>query len=267
MYSKASSPQSIGGLLDDAFKLYRAAFSKVIGISAMSAGLALIPLIVVFFLPQDPTGMTTFWVAMVVTYLLFAIVGSALLASMVLSLHSVHIGQPQSVSACLKGGTSKLWAVLLASILYGLAVAGGALLLLIPGIIFMLSLALYSIAIVVDDTPGSSALGVSHRLVWGNWWRTAAVLGVMGILWFVLVMMIGFVAGVAMAIVIPELDPAVDSMDSMFAIQFVFNLLQQIIQALVAPLMYGTMVVMYHDLKMRKEGIDLEARIDSLETA
>ena len=53
-----------------------------------------------------------------------------------------------------------------------------AVLLIIPGIILMVSLLLCYPTALFDNKGPVSALSESHRLVWGNWWRTFVMLSV-----------------------------------------------------------------------------------------
>ena len=63
-------------------------------------------------------------------------------------------------------------------ILFTLAVMIGTLLLIIPGLILMVSLLLCFPTALFDRQGPGFRLTESHRLVWGNWWRTAAILSV-----------------------------------------------------------------------------------------
>ena len=83
-------------------------------------------------------------------------------------------------------GMRRLLPVILASLLYGLAVLGGSLLVIIPGIIVWLSLAFYALCITLEGDGIIESLRHSHRLVWGNWWRTAMIGSVVLVVYYVL---------------------------------------------------------------------------------
>ena len=87
------------------------------------------------------------------------------------------------ISNCYQGRASKptrdeiiealdiLWPVILSSILAGLAVLGGFVLLIIPGIIFSTWFAFVIYAVALDGEKNTAALRASKRLVTGRWWE------------------------------------------------------------------------------------------------
>ena len=70
----------------------------------------------------------------------------------------------------LKTNVSLILPAALVSILTGLAVFGGFLLLIVPGIIFAMWFAFSLYALLLDDKHGTEALKYSKQLVNGRWW-------------------------------------------------------------------------------------------------
>jgi hypothetical protein len=149
--------------------------------------------------------------------------------------------------------------LLVLTVLLVLAIGIGCVLLLIPGLILMVSLMLsWNLAVLEKKGPVAALTG-SHNLVWGNWWRTAAILTVGFIIVFVLYMAAGLVMGVV-AGVLGHNDPLFATMVSGLLVGVLMSLV-------VTPFYVAMMIAIYWDLKLRKEGGDLAARVGALGTA
>jgi hypothetical protein len=142
-------------------------------------------------------------------------------------------------------GIARLGSLLLVSALVWLSVTAGCLLLVLPGIYVGVQLAASIPALVVEGRRGRSALARSWRLVEGQWWHA---FGTIVLAWLVL----GLVSAVIKVVVHAVTGP--------------FGLGGWLVQALpvaVAALLlvpYGAavLVVLYLDLRARKERVDLE---------
>jgi uncharacterized membrane protein len=170
---------------------------------------------------------------------------------LIAKLGAVTQGMPIGLGVALIRGLKVFFPLLLATILYVLAVTVGMVLLIIPGLILMLSLIFYSYAIVLDGEGPIASLKTSHRLVWGNWWRTAVVLTVAVLIVYVL--MIG--ATLPLTFLLIGSEPTT----MLSLIELIMNL----VYALLTPLILAMFIVIYQDLKVRKGGLDLAARIEA----
>ena len=175
MFALATQPQSIGKTLDSGFKLFFAGFKKVFFLALVAA--------LISHLPQmfmGPLLSTTGPEASSVG-LLFAVMFGAMVLSLVfntavlsrLSLTGFGTGSGKGASDDTFGrsisiGFKYLLPILFASILYGLAVAGGMVLLIIPGLFLMVSMYLYMPVIVVEGKGPFEALKRSFNLVAGR---------------------------------------------------------------------------------------------------
>ncbi len=79
---------------------------------------------------------------------------------------------PKPAKEELKGVARLIWPAIFTSILGGLAVLGGIILLIIPGIIFSVWFAFGTYAVAMDGKRGAEALSWSKNLVKGRWWAT-----------------------------------------------------------------------------------------------
>lgn len=267
MAMQPAQPQSIGGVLDASFQLYKASIGSLLPLSVLLV-LATAPALFLAMqssaVPnaEDPMAALAvfndpkYWLANLVSMIVSTLVTGA----MYVKQQSIARGEELGLGSALQTSFGRLLWQVLALILFGVAVAVGLLLLLVPGFILMLSLMLCWILVVLEGKGPVDALVGSHRLVWGNWWRTAAILTVGFIILMVLYMAIALLVGLAM--------PFVGLNDDPFMVAFVSGfIINGIIYLLVMPYYTGLLLSIYWDLKLRKEGGDLAARVGALGAA
>lgn len=249
MYQAATSPQSIGGVLDDGFRLFRASLPQVVVLAFVGTLVGQVPNMLV----AEP-------MADVGTMVLVAVVASLVLSlgfygAVVGRINGVAQQQPLSLGEALLLGLRRLLPLLAVTILYMIILILGFLLLLIPGIIFGLSL-MFSFYIVLLEGKGPLAgLAESHRLVWGNWWRTLVIVSVASVIVLAAYLLVLFAVGIVFA-----MGDSADFDERLRIVEMVFT---PVLGAVAGPLFYALSLAAYHDLKLRRSGADLEARLDS----
>ena len=139
-----------------------------------------------------------------------------------------------------------------------LAVIGGFIALVIPGLILSLSLLLAPYLVITDGLGPIAALNQSHKLVWGNWWRTAGIFTVLIFIVFAAYFLMGLLGTL-------QLVFGTDGADS--NLTFVAYILVPMMSALISPLIYAFTMSILNDLKLRREGADLDARMGEIENA
>lgn len=269
MAIQPTQPQGIGGVLDTAFQLYKATLGAVWPISLLLAVVGMPPTLYVLFsgapLPDldsdefdlltalgsnDPIssaiglvcGILTMWV----------------LGALYLKQRAGGVDEELSMGDALKAAGAKLAPVLGSTVLFVIALVVGLILLVIPGLILMVSLMLYMQLVLFDDKGPVEALTSSHKLIWGNWWRSTAILSVA----FILVLVIFMAVGVVSAVAAPFLGIAIEDFVVIALVgELVFNALFNL---LFMPFLSAVMIALYWDLKLRKEGGDLAARVNAL---
>ncbi len=265
MYSLPSEPGSIGHTLDAGFKLYVVSFKQVLVLGILAAISLTVPLHVLILaaatLPQ--TGATP-GVAKIVTsvvgFIACMLLYMCFYLAIICRVGGIAYGQSIALGACMTTGLRRLFAVIVATILYSLAVMGGFLVLIIPGLILWVSLIFYTFCIILEGDGMLESLRHSHRLVWGNWWRTFVICSVFFIVYYV----------IYLAIQVPFL--IVDQI--VFSTEFgtvpgfgaaILSMFGDIVATVITfPLMAAVFVAVFHDLKLRTEGQDLEARVEAL---
>jgi hypothetical protein len=268
MSIQPSQPQSIGGVLDTTFQLYKASLVKLIPLSLLMVIASSLQYIYVFARgganPSDPLAMLNlmqgwgYWLS-----LLGGMIGSTwILSAAYLKIAAIGTGGDLGIGSALQATLTRLPALFLMVILFTLALMLGTLLLIIPGLILMVSLVLCFPAALFDDKGPVSALSESHRLVWGNWWRTAVMLTV----GLIIIVVIYVVAGLIVGIVAPVLIGGGVEDAALFALVSVL-LIVVFMSLLLTPFYISLAIAIYWDLKLRKDGGDLAARAGALNPA
>lgn len=203
--------------------------------------------------PANPFGQFTVGIA--IAFFLAMLLSAVIYGALIALIDGVAKSQPLSMSQAFAVGLQRFFPLAICGLLYSLAVVLGMIALIIPGIILSITLLFGVYAVVTDNLGPIAALKYSHNLVWGNWWRTAAVVFVATFILIVGMMLVGALSGVALAMG-GTVEP-----DS-FQTSAIFNfIVVPLISALLAPLFYTFAMAAYNDLKLRRDGADLAARI------
>jgi len=167
-----------------------------------------------------------------------AVITAALLQAVILRASAqAVVGDPVDVGASYKWGLRKIGPVIWISILVGLIVAGGLILFIIPGIIFMVLLSVAIPALVVENQRGTGALSRSWNLVKGDWWRVLGIIVVTSIITNVVGNILGAIGG--------------NSLIGMW-------ITDAIAQIITGPFTALVSILLYLDLRARKEGLTVE---------
>ncbi|ASF45294.1 hypothetical protein [Methylovulum psychrotolerans] len=249
MQMLADEPVSLAKILDISIKLYVASFTKWIGFSTV---LGVLSLGFNWFIKQyigpgaDASALAEGGTVLLLAIVAVTLCSSVSYAAIVYRLDNTAHQRQDSFMEALQLGIKKTPSLLLAGFLYMLAVSVGTLLLLVPGIILSLSLLFHINFIVLDAKKAYGSLKASYALVKGSWWRTAGVLTVPMVLlllfYFILIMLLGFIVKFA------GIDGIAELIINLFSIAS-------------TPFFLTVLYVQFHDLKLRKSGADLAARL------
>lgn len=274
MAIQPSQPQGVGGVLDTAFQLYKASLAVVWPISLLLAIVGMPPTLYWIFSgrpqpdatdiaasigfnlgfdPTDPIGS--------IIGLLSGVLTMWVMSALYLKQRAVGVDELLGIGDSLKIALTRLGPLIGASILFVLAVVVGLILLLVPGFILMVSLMMYMALLLFENKGAVDSLTGSHKLVWGNWWRSSAVFTVA----LILVTVIFIALGVVFAIAAPLVGLATQDIVMVTLVgELVFN---AAFNLLLMPFFTAVMIALYWDLKLRKEGGDLAARVNALNAA
>jgi hypothetical protein len=256
MYQRPDAPLSIGGVLDDGFRLLKSSFGKLFLLALISSFFGQIPNYFIGGTPAEQLEAVTStalpWLG--ISFLLSLIFYGALIARV----QAVANGENLSMGGAIGVGAGRFFPMLACFILYSLAVAAGILALVIPGIILSLSLIFAPYLVITDRLGPVAAIKRSHNLVWGNWWRTAGILTVV----IFIIIAAYFLMGLLAALQAAFGTGGADGGPSFFV--YIFAALMA---AIISPLVYAFSMSILNDLKLRKEGADLDARMGEIENA
>ena len=249
--------RGIGEILSTAFEIYKSNAASLL----MIVAIVVVPLTFlsafiggVVFAPEtetvtvlgeslDTTSARTAGAAIIVallTALIGVVISAVLQAAIMRGAAQGSIGDPVDVDASYKWGFARFGSVILISILVGLAVAGGLILLVIPGLIFAVMFSVAIPALVVENLRGTEAMSRSWNLVKGHFWHAVGVIILAAIIAAVVGGIIGAVGGAIS--------------DNWFVV-WIFQAIAQIITA---PFSAIVSVLLYLDLRARREALSAE---------
>jgi hypothetical protein len=258
-----AAPQSVSRLLDAGFGLYRHVLRPVLPLSALVALVAQVPQL----LQHQLVGATAagdlapLLVVLVPGIVAWLVLYLASYNGLLQALDALARDQPAPTPAgALRSGLARALPAFGAGLLYVLAMIVGLVLLVVPGLIVMISLVYAWFLVVLDGRGPLEGLAGSHRLVWGNWWRTAGVLTIAGVIYSVPVAVISGVVGVMAAMIGMR---GGDVQQAVAAMTLPLVLVQIVASTLLLPMLLSMMLVLFRDLQLRKSGSDLAARAEA----
>ena len=234
-------PLKTGEILDGAITLMRRQFGVLFGIAVVCEGL---PAVLDIYI--DLTGGSAAQPGLALLERLLNLFGTMLVTGATVSAVSeAYLGRTPGLGDSLRHGLSKLGFIFSASIVSGLLAGLATLALVIPGIVVFCG---YSVvAQVAALEPLKSGTDALRR----SWMLTKGFKAKAFVLWIVAIVLIaalalggGLLGGLAAA-VNPALEP-------------VSTVLLAILLLLYYPLLTCVFTLFYYDLRVRKEGFDLE---------
>ena len=167
-----------------------------------------------------------------------------LTAALATAAASCYLGRPMTPGRAWRATMRRFWAVLGLGFLRLVITGVGVVLFMVPGIFLYIRLLVAPVALVVEGAGPVSALERSWRLTSGQWWRTCGVevlKGLMAGFGYLLielpVILLGIVSGPVGWLLLATGG--------------------SLVQVLVAPFLVAVTVVVYFDLRIRKEAFDL----------
>lgn len=145
-----------------------------------------------------------------------------------------------------RSGTAAL-VLLLVLAVFGLMVVVG-----LAALFFLIRFLLTTQAIVLEGQGPLAGLRRSWRLVSGSFWRTSGVVVLMGILTYLVSAMPAAIASFALTL------SGGSPLDNLVRNQAITTLLAQVGLIIALPLQLSVYTLLYYDLRVRKEGYDLE---------
>ena len=175
-------------LFQESITLFLTNFKYLLKFWSVSVGLwflSLLPLILAFlflgfkfYKNLEPPTNPQFTVILLMTFsiIFFIVLSLWLTSASLIQTKSIIENQKLAIKQILGQGWKIVGKILVTGLLTGLAVAGGFLLLIIPGFIFSYWFAFTSQIVVIENLSGTAALKRSKQLVKGRFWKTVSYL-------------------------------------------------------------------------------------------
>jgi hypothetical protein len=254
-------PLEIGDLLDETFRMYRRHFLLFAGISVILAipSAALIGLVFASLSSVvGETGQTDF--AAFTPFL--ESLGAAVIVSLVIlpftqgavmyAACESALGRPVTAGGVFMGVLRRYFPLLGYWLLFALTGYLAAALCLVPLVLWAWVFVLWSVAtpaMFVENIGLGAAMSRSRYLVQGRWWRTFLVLLLMVVVWYLSRVALGAFLQLGQVLLTIVLSPFIVSAIALAG--------SQLVGALVTPVLQITIVLIYFDLRVRREALDL----------
>ena len=254
-------PLTLGEILDRTFTMFRRHFPLWVGITAVPQLLALaVELMRTFW--EGPKG-TSLNLGFSLAALLFSVVVLlvAIIAALFgqaatfLAVNDFYLNRPVSVSECLRRAWREIGTVFGVGLLNALAVIAGLIALIIPGIYILCRTIVSVPAALVEQRGPSDALSRSWKLTRGQ----ASRAFVMFLLYFVLSIAAGLLFQLPLTIATAVYKHNAGVLQVWTALTQVGD---AIVNIVVSPILLIATSIFYFDLRVRKEGFDLQFMLD-----
>lgn len=269
----ALRPLRVGEILDVAIKLYRANFATLVRIVLFVT----VPsqILVALVRASAPSDFQTtssgfgssstiestdidgkrfaaYAVGLALVSFIGLIMGEIASAGCFRAIGGAYLGEEQTWRGSLRYAVKRLRSLLWLTIAKNFVIVCGFIACVIPGVYLYGAYAVTTPALMLEGVRGRKALGRSRELVKGRWWPVAGVLLIGTLLTSIVG---GAIGALASGVFFTNNEIAVDVARAIGAI---------IGATLTTPVLAAVITVLYIDLRVRKEGFDLELLADTV---
>lgn len=261
-------PLRVGETLDVAIKLYRANFATLVRIVAIVTAPAQVLLVLLqASLPRDfqtaPAGfgqvgqqpiqpdvdgkkLAAFFVGSFAITIISFIASQIATAASFRSIGAAYLGESQPWQSSLRFAARKWRSIVWVTIIQQFLIVCGFIACIVPGVYFYAAFCIAVPILMLEGVKGRKALGRSRALVKGRWGPVAAVLLVATLLTGIVG---AAISGVTGGLLFANNGIAHDVARAVAGVAA---------SALTVPVLAAVITVIYIDLRVRKEGFDLE---------
>jgi hypothetical protein len=256
MASLALRPLSIGEVIDASFQVYRRHFSALATIVLVCNGLPVLLQVYGRSGAGIHLALTLVYAVLVVVLSLVATGATVFVVS------ESYLGRAITAREALSRALPFVVPLIVVSLSVGLVAFVGFLLLVVPGVIAVCGLAVSVPALVVESMSPTDAMGRSWGLTRGYRLRMFGLF----VLIFLLIL-IPYVAIMGAVGVTAAVLGATGAKGLTTVLILLGTVIAAIVQLLLSPLYQAALVIAYYDLRVRKEGFDLELLASVLQPA
>ena len=247
-------PLSVGEIIDVALKIWRRHFGTLARIVlVVVAPIEIVSALVLASVTPESTqrlgsaeaaaaGLGTF-VSVVLNLLAFLLSSAAILQAVSVA----YLGGQPDWRESLRTVAARLGSLVWLFVLMGAGLTLAFLLFFGPGVWLAVSWSLAYAVLVAEGLAGPAALSRSYHLVKGRWWPTLGALA----LAFLIQVVVGAVVGIPLGIISFNSEPG-----SVAAL--ISSVVGNTVSSVLTTSLFGAVLVLiYYDLRVRKEGFDL----------
>jgi len=247
-------PRRAGEIVDAAFRLVASHYAVYVMIAALFTVPAIILSWLMYGDMQYLPSQGIPWRAIGTVFLAGIICNGLADACAVTAMSEVYLGRPLDAGAAFARTLARAGDVVLAAILRWTLVFGGMLLLLLPGLYVGVRTTCLNCGVMLDRRAGG-AVGAFRRS-----WELAEdheshVFATAALSW-----LLYFVGYAVILLVVRGAGAAVPALRD----QRVLTLVRSVLLLLVVPVLPAVRTVLYYDLRVRKEGLDVELLAEAL---
>jgi uncharacterized membrane protein len=185
----------------------------------------------------------------VVVFIFWMIVNTVGLAVILYAAFQAMRGRPVQITDAIRRGLSRFWSIVGLAILQWLGISIGFLLLVIPGIMLFIRWSAALPACVVEGLGPLASMKRSAELTKGNRWK---IFGMYVLVWLVGIVLIAIIGGIIFGLIGAA---SVAGLSRGFGVGSVISL---VLSAVLTAYINVLLVMVYHDLRVAKEGVDTE---------
>ncbi len=235
MPAETLRPLSLGELLDVSFVQYRQLFATLMGVTLVTSG----PSVLIRLYLNQSGGVLVhpvLWLFAAFLSLFLSVIGVGATTHIV---SDSYLGEELSVGAAFARVLPMIGPLTVLSVLSSIAIGLGMIFFLVPGIIIGCGLAVATTALVLERLDAVAAMKRSWALTDGFRWKIFGAL----VVGFVLLLIPG------MAFAALTFIPGIGTL---------LEVVAALVSLVVTPFLYVLFTILYYDLRVRKEGFDLE---------
>ncbi len=254
-------PLSVGEIIDVAVKIWRRHF----GTLARIVLVVVTPIEVLSVLvlssvtpesaqPDDPDEALSFllgsFTALGLRFLAYVLSSAAALRAVSVA----YLGGQPDWQESLRAAASRFGALVWLFVVSGAGLALALMFFVVPFFWLAVSWSLAFVVLIAEGLRGTPALSRSHRLVKGRWWPTLGTLS----LAFLIQIVISALVGIPLGIITFNSEPG-------SAAALVSTAVANVIASVITTSFFSAVLVLiYYDLRVRKEGFDLAVMAQSI---
>lgn len=265
---RAIEPMSTADIIDSAISMYRHNFLPFFLITAIAYAPAVLAQILTSAMmanmetmPEegaDPLAvMAAFGLVVGAAWLVYAVAIPIAQGALIWAVSRRYLDQSITVAHAYQVVWRRVWQILVVIIITGIATMVGTLACIIPGLILWVMFSFAVPEVVLNDRTAFEAIQESWNLARYDFWKVATTL--------VLLALLVSVATYALTGPVMLGLSAAATEASQFLLQALSQTISVVVQAVLQPVAIVGMILLYYDLRIRRDGLDLQLLAEAIE--